>query len=124
MRNPSARFPVRPALSALVVLALTSGAAPWRAQALDGAKLYAERTCIACHGPDARTPILPEYPRLAGQSAPYLLRQMMDIKSGARNNGNTPAMAGVMHLVNEAEMKALADYIAGLECRPEAVEKP
>ena len=67
---------------------------------LDGAELYTQRTCIACHGPDAKTPILPEYPRLAGQSAPYLLAQMKDIKSGARNNGNTPAMAGVMHLVN------------------------
>ena len=69
----------------------------------------------ACHGPDAKTPILPEYPRLAGQTAPYLLRQMQDIKSGARNNGNTPAMAGVMHLVSQAEMEVLADYLSGLE---------
>jgi cytochrome c len=88
------------------------------AEALDGPTLYATKTCIACHGPDAKTPILPEYPNLAGQSAPYLLRQMADIKSGARNNGNTAAMAGVMHLVNEAEMKALADYIASLKSCP------
>ena len=89
-------------------------AAPGGAE-LDGAALYKEKTCIACHGPDAKTPILPEYPRLAGQNAPYLLRQMTDIKSGARNNGNTPAMAGVMHLVNEEEMAVLADYISKLE---------
>jgi cytochrome c len=95
-----------------VALAETPAEAP--AAALDGATLYATKTCIACHGPDAKTPILPEYPKLAGQSEAYMLRQMNDIKSGARNNGNTPAMAGVMHLVNEAEMEALAKYIAGL----------
>jgi cytochrome c len=82
---------------------------------LDGATLYATRTCIACHGPDAKSPILPEYPKLAGQNAPYMLQQIKDIKSGARNNGNTAAMAGVLHLVNEAEMKVLVEYIAGLE---------
>jgi len=81
---------------------------------LDGATLYQQRTCIACHGPDAKTPILPEYPRLAGQNEAYLLRQMKDIKSMARNNGNTAAMAGIMHLVNEQEMEALAKYIANL----------
>jgi cytochrome c len=99
---------------ALGGLLIVLGVSPASGQDLDGAALYASRTCIACHGPDAKTPILPEYPRLAGQNAPYLLQQMLDIKSGARNNGNTPAMAGVMHLVNEAEMKALADYISGL----------
>jgi cytochrome c len=39
---------------------------------------------------------------------------MKDIKSGARSNANTAAMKGVMHLVTEAEMRRLADYIAGL----------
>jgi cytochrome c len=112
MRRPSVRIAIRPAL---LVLALTSGGAPATAQDLDGATLYATKTCLACHGPDARTPLLPEYPKLAGQNPAYMLQQMKDIKSGARNNGNTPAMAGIMHLVNEAEMQVLADYIAGLE---------
>ncbi len=85
------------------------------APTLDGAALYAQRTCIACHGPDARTPILPEYPKLAGQNAPYMLQQMKDIKSGARANGNTPAMRGVMHLVTEDEMKVLAEYLSSLQ---------
>lgn len=82
---------------------------------LDGAKLYVERTCVACHGKDAKTPILPDYPRLAGQSAPYAEKQMHDIKSGARANGNAAAMKGVMHLVSDEEIKALAEYLAGLK---------
>jgi cytochrome c len=81
----------------------------------DGATLYKTRTCIACHGPDAKTPILPSYPKLAGQNADYAFQQMKDIKSGARNNGATAAMSGIMHLVTEAEMRVLADYVAGLE---------
>ena len=84
------------------------------AQEPDGATLYKQKTCIACHGPDAKTPILPEYPKLAGQSAAYMLQQMKDIKSGARNNGNTAAMAGIMFLVNEEEMQVLAGYLEQL----------
>lgn len=84
-------------------------------QALSGEALYREKTCIACHGADARSPILPDYPKLAGQNAPYLLRQAQDIKSGARSNGNTIAMKGVMHLVNDDELKAISDWLASLE---------
>ena len=86
-----------------------------QAAALDGATLYKTKTCIACHGPEGRKPIQPNYPRLAGQNKAYLLQQMKDIKSGARNNGNTAAMKGVMHLVNDAEMEAIADYLSSLK---------
>lgn len=81
----------------------------------DGAKLFAEKTCIACHGKDAKKPLQPDYPKLAGQNAKYMERQMLDIKSGARANGNSAAMKGVMHLVNEAEIKQLAEYISRLK---------
>ncbi len=91
------------------------GTAEEAAPVLSGEELYAQRTCIACHGKDAKTPILPEYPMLAGQNSAYLLRQMKDIKSGARNNGNTAAMQGVMFLVNEQEMEVLAGYLSSLD---------
>ncbi len=84
-------------------------------EALDGAKLYREKTCIACHGADANTPLLPEYPKLAGQSALYAANQMRDIKSGSRANGNTAAMAGIMHLVTDAEIDALATWLESLD---------
>lgn len=80
-----------------------------------GAKLYLEKTCVACHGKDAKTPIMPDYPRLAGQSAAYAEKQMLDIKSGARSNGNTAAMKGVMPLVTEAEIKTLSVYLSSLQ---------
>jgi len=94
------------------------GAAPAPAAGgakLDGAKLFQEKTCIACHGKDAKTPILPEYPKLAGQNPVYAERQMKDIKAGVRNNGNTAAMKGIMVLVNEEEIHALAQYVGSLK---------
>ena len=97
----------------LTSLALAAGAtlgAP--AIAADGAELYKTKTCFTCHGADGKTPIMDAYPKIAGQSAAYSLQQMKDIKSGARANGMSAAMKGVMHLVNDDEMKALAEYIA------------
>jgi cytochrome c len=89
-------------------------AAPKPGAPPSGEVLYRERTCIACHGADAKTPILPDYPKLAGQNPAYLLRQAQDIKSGARSNGNTAAMKGVMHLVNDDELRAIAEWLASL----------
>lgn len=83
--------------------------------AADGAKLYMEKTCVACHGKDAKKPLMATYPKLAGQNAGYAEQQMKDIKSGARNNGQTAAMKGVMHLVSDEEIKALADYLSKLK---------
>lgn len=77
-----------------------------------GAELYKTKTCFTCHGADGKTPILPIYPNIAGQTSEYALQQMQDITSGARANGMTAAMKGVMHLVSEEEMKILADYVS------------
>ena len=78
----------------------------------DGATLYATKTCFGCHGKDAKTPLLPIYPKLAGQNADYAYNQMVDIKTGARSNGQTAAMKGIMGLVNEAEMREIANWLA------------
>ena len=90
-------------------------AATGTAATLTGEELYKQRTCVACHGPDAKTPILPVYPKLAGQNPAYMLQQAMDIKSGARSNGNTAAMKGVMHLTSEEELKVITDWLGTLQ---------
>ncbi len=80
--------------------------------AADGAALYVAKGCSACHGADAKSPIMPAYPKLAGQNASYALNQMKDIKSGARNNGQTAAMKGIVMAMPDAELKAIADWLA------------
>jgi cytochrome c len=81
----------------------------------DGAALYKSKTCWSCHGKDAKTPLMPMYPKLAGQNADYAYNQMNDIKSGKRNNGQTAAMKGVMGLVSDAEMREIANWLATLK---------
>ena len=93
--------------------------APTAGPALSGEELFKQRTCIACHGPDAKTPILPVYPKLAGQNPAYMLQQAMDIKSGARSNGNTAAMKGVMHLVSDEELKTITEWLGTLKWQEE-----
>jgi len=95
--------------SAMLASGLLFGAG--NSLALDGAELYKTKTCFSCHGMDAKTPIMPVYPKLAGQNAPYAVQQMKDIKSGARSNGMTAAMKGVMHLVTDEEIAAIADWL-------------
>jgi cytochrome c len=98
--------------SILSAAALLLAVSPLSVMAADGASLYKTKTCSACHGKDAKTPLMPNYPKIAGQSSAYTLQQMKDIKSGARNNGQTASMKGVMHLVTDEEMQVLADYLA------------
>ena len=55
---------------------------------------------------------MPVYPKLAGQNAQYALQQMKDIKSGVRSNGQSAAMKGVMGLVSDEEMAAIAEWLS------------
>ncbi len=96
-------------LIAAAIVASPAIAAP------DGAALYTDKTCAACHGAKGDKPLMPNYPKVAGQNAAYIEQQMKDIKSGARNNGQTAAMKGVMHLVSDEEIKVLSEYLAKLK---------
>lgn len=66
--------------------------------------------CSACHTDlflgDASVP------HVAGQQHDYLAKTMMDFKTGAR--GNNPGMSDLMNAASDAEIKAIANYLAGL----------
>lgn len=65
-------------------------------------------TCVACHGDAGNKPIL-NYPRLAGQSAEYLVKQLMEFKSGVRENA---VMLGMAAALSEQDMVELAAYFS------------
>lgn len=67
--------------------------------------------CAACHGPTGAG-IPAQYPRLAGQHGDYVEAQMVAFRSGTRSNN--PVMAGVAAKMNDKEIKAVSDYVAGL----------
>jgi cytochrome c len=80
----------------------------------DGATLYKIKACHACHGDDGKTTVLPTYPKLAGQSAPYLLEQMKAIRDGQRTNGFAAAMRPLMASVSDEEFTAIANWLSTL----------
>jgi len=67
--------------------------------------------CAGCHSPTGAG-IPAQYPRLAGQHADYTEAQLVAFRSGARKN--SVPMTGVAAKMNDREIKAVADYIAGL----------
>ncbi|CAG0981604.1 cytochrome subunit of sulfide dehydrogenase [Rhodocyclaceae bacterium] len=102
-------------MKAQLLLAVVAATAFSGTAMADGAKLYNDKTCTACHGKDGKKPLMPDYPKIAGQNAKYVEKQMLDIKSGARANGNSAAMKGVMEIVSEAEIKELAEFISKMK---------
>ncbi len=64
--------------------------------------------CAACHGQGGNASI-PTYPKLAGQGEEYLVKQLQDFKSGARNNA---IMAGQVANMSEQDMQDIAAYYA------------
>jgi cytochrome c len=104
------KFPLL--LSGAVIMVAASSAA---FAAEDGATLYQTKTCWSCHGKDGKTPILPEYPKIAGQNVKYIEEQMLDIKHGVRTNRSAAAMAGIMVLVSDDEIPILANYVSKMK---------
>lgn len=64
--------------------------------------------CGACHGADGNSAV-PNFPKLAGQHESYILKQLKDIKSGARP---VPQMAGIVPGLSDQDMEDLAAYFA------------
>lgn len=83
--------------------------------AADGAALYTSKGCAACHGADANSPIMAQYPKVAGQSKAYVTQQLKDIKTGARSNGMSAVMKGIMAGVSDEEITAIAEYLSSLK---------
>lgn len=82
------------------------------AAAPDGKALFEQKGCISCHGPDGGKPTGPTYPKLKGQNKDYMIRQIKDIKSGARDNGLTAMMKPIVKDLNEEEIDAIAGFLS------------
>ena len=67
--------------------------------------------CAACHSPTGAG-IPAQYPRLGGQHADYTEAQLVAFRGGVRKNSTQ--MTGVAAKMNDREIKAVADYVAGL----------
>ena len=65
--------------------------------------------CAGCHGAEGNSPTAIG-PKLAGQNAKYLARQMQDFKNGTRS---APAMSGQLNNMSDQDIENIAAYFAG-----------
>lgn len=84
-----------------------------------GKKIYrggiAEKSvpaCASCHSADGAG-IPAQYPRLAGQHQDYTAAQLIGFRDGKRKNSEQ--MTTISQRLSDDEIKAVADYVAGLK---------
>lgn len=71
--------------------------------------------CSGCHSPRGLGNAPAGYPRLSGQHADYIEKQLRAFRAGERvNDGDQKTMRQVAEYLTDAEIKALANYISGL----------
>ncbi|HYF18434.1 MAG TPA: c-type cytochrome, partial [Ramlibacter sp.] len=81
------------------------------------AGLLQKAACASCHGANYSKPIDPSYPKVAGQHADYLFVALKAYKTDnnptvGRNNG---IMGGIARQFSNAELKAMANYLASID---------
>lgn len=75
--------------------------------------------CVACHGPNGNS-FNPIWPKLAGQGAGYIAKQLADFKSGARKD---PIMSGQAVALSSQDMANLAAYFTKQKISPASADK-
>lgn len=70
--------------------------------------------CAACHGPSGNGNTAAKFPMVAGQHTQYTVGQLKAFKATKRNNDTGKMMRNVALKMTDAEMDAVAEYIAGL----------
>ena len=101
------------------VFSLVSGVSQATAAGDAAAGKAASATCAGCHGPDGNS-VNPEWPKLAGQGVPYLVKQLHNFKDGERKNATMAPMA--MGL-SDQDMENLAAYFSDQTMSQGAADK-
>jgi cytochrome c553 len=97
--------------SGIEVDALELGAKVYRA----GNSKVGTPACSGCHSPKGKGNDPAGYPRLSGQHAAYIEKQLRDFRAGNRlNDGDQQTMRQVTEYLTDAEIVALANYVSGL----------
>lgn len=103
----------------LLAVALCAAAGSLHAADLARAQAIVTSKCQLCHGMEGESSSA-IYPRLAGQNAAYIAKQLADFKSG-RRKGTMNEMAADL---TEAEMAALGQYFASKPPQAHRVSDP
>lgn len=77
-----------------------------RSQQMAVGQALATERCAVCHGEQGQS-VAPDFPRLAGQNAAYVMKQLKDFASGARTS---PMMGDKAKQLNEEQMFAIGVF--------------
>lgn len=101
---------------------IPESAAEGSAQAVE---LVTRGGCTSCHGANFSKPIMPEYPKIAGQLNDYLYVALRSYKTNDRPlvGRSQPVMGGVAKQFSNADLKVLADYVGGLPSELQTVQR-
>lgn len=104
------------AMVAIAGVMATSSALAETAAKGDPAKgqQIATTVCAGCHGPDGNS-VVPTYPKLAGQHAEYIAKQLTEFKKNDRKN---PIMLGMAAGLSPEDMKNLGAYFSAQKPAP------
>ena len=70
--------------------------------------------CASCHGSDGRSTVVPQYPKIGGQSAPYVINALKAYRDGRRQGTYAAIMAVAAKTLSDADIDNLAAYIESL----------
>lgn len=110
---------MKSALSLLLAAALVSPVLAQQAKApappdLKKGEATATAVCVACHTFDGSRGT-PANPIIAGQHRAYLVKQLVEFKSGVRAN---PIMQGIASTLSEDDMRNVAAFYASKDAKP------
>jgi cytochrome c553 len=108
---------------------LCLGAAAWAAAFAAGAKPAAAQNapdalaagrekyvqCASCHGADGRSTVVPQYPKIGGQTAEYVVNALKAYRDGRRLGTYAAMMAAVAKQLSDADIANLAVYVESLD---------
>ncbi|MBE0588091.1 MAG: cytochrome c4 [Betaproteobacteria bacterium HGW-Betaproteobacteria-9] len=99
-------------VAAAAALSFSAHAQSVKPDAAKGATTYGQ-VCVACHAADGNS-VIPENPMLAQQHPEYLVKQLLEFKSGKRAN---PIMQGMVAALSDDDMRNIAWWLADQKAR-------
>ena len=103
---------------ALITAILLSSIGVAQAASADKGKALVEKAnCASCHGAGLNAPILPAYPKLAGQYPDYLYYALRAYQVGGNNaqfGRNNAVMSSQVQSFSDADLQDMAAYISKL----------
>ena len=102
---------------AACAVALSAAASPAAAQSAPdalaaGREKYVQ--CASCHGADGRSTVVPQYPKIGGQTAEYVVNALKAYRDGRRLGTYAAIMSAVAKQLSDADIANLAAYVESL----------